>query len=742
MSDEYLTAFIRESEENITDLNNSLLALESDPENEEAMDAIFRTAHTLKGNFGAMGYTDASSLAHAIEDLLDEIRQGRMSVTADRMDLVFDGVDRIEGVLSEIEANGESTIDPTSTVERIRTTIAGADGDGGNDSSHDPAGGDAHAAGDDDDDGGDAVPGGLPNSLDALSIPVERNSDPVCYVDVTMADSEMKGVDAMLALDALDDALAVVGTQPERATLEDGAYDDAFDAFVLGTADEISETVESIGRIESATVTDVTDRLAPEESTRGENVDGTESESPDRSAGPTTVDEVKSVRVDVGQLDDLHSLVEQLVTSRIKLRRAVEAGEMKSAGDTLDEFDKISSNLQNTVMDMRLIPLTKVVGKFPRLIRDLARSQDKKIDFAMEGTDIELDRTILDEISDPLMHILRNAADHGIEPPAERERAGKPRKGTIRLRATRERDHVTITVTDDGGGLDAARIREKAIEKGVRTEAEIDAMDDSDVFDLIFHPGFSTTDEITDVSGRGVGMDVVHTTIARLDGSVSVDSEPGEGTTVTLRLPVSVAIVKVLFVQVGEAEYGVPIKNIDEVGRVKGIRTIGGTEVVSHDDEIYPIIRLREALAIGDRAGVAADATTRTDTTAGTDGAAASPATAATDGGSDAAGVDSDGDANDRHDIHDAHGTDDTHDTDSIHDTDDGTTDDAARERGMLIRIRESERQVALLCDGVNNQEEVVVKPFEGELGGTAGLSGTAVIGDGNVVPILDVVTL
>jgi two-component system chemotaxis sensor kinase CheA len=375
--------------------------------------------------------------------------------------------------------------------------------------------------------------------------------------------------------------------------------------------------------------------------------------------------EVKSVRVDVDQLDELHELVEQLVTSRIKLRQAVGADETKGV-DTLDELDKISSNLQNTVMDMRLIPLKKVFDKFPRLVRDLAREQDKRVDFRVTGQDIELDRTILDEISDPLMHVLRNAVDHGIEPPDERTAAGKPEQGVVELSARREHDTVVVEVTDDGGGLDVDRIREKAVSKGVASREAISAVPDDEVYDYIFHPGFSTNEEITDVSGRGVGMDVVKTTVEALDGSVSVSSTLGEGTTFEIRLPVSVAIIKVLFVTVGDRQFGVPIKYIDEVARESRIETINGTEVVVHDDQVYPLIRLRDAL------GVSAS-------TSGT---------------------------------------------------------------GMVVRIRPQDRQVALRCDGVTRQEEVVVTPLQGPLSGSDGLSGTAVIGDGNVIPILDVGTL
>jgi two-component system chemotaxis sensor kinase CheA len=665
MSEEYVQAFVHESEEQLTDLNNSLLALESDPDDREAMDDIFRTAHTLKGNFGAMGYDEASDLAHAIEDLLDELREGEMAVTPEVMDLVFAGVDRLELAVESIDEDGTVDVETTDLEDDIRTVIEA----GG------ATGGDADA---------DAEPETETDAND--------DADQVDTFEVTVAvgDSEMKGVDGMLVLEAIREECDLVDATPDPEAIEDGEYDEGFDLVVASTtADELRATLDRVSAIEDATLSqagieDEDDDTASGEADAEGEADDADAEAADDEAADDEADaggagdrttgetngssrEISSVRVDVDQLDDLHGLVEQLVTSRIKLRRAVDDGDVGGATDTLGELDKITGSLQNTVMDMRLIPMRKVISKFPRLVRDLAREQGKEIDFRMEGQDIELDRTILTEISDPLMHILRNAVDHGIEPPEKRERAGKDREGTIELRASRERDHVTVTVEDDGRGLDVDELRRKAAEKGVRSEAELDSMEDSEVYDLVFHPGFSTADEVTDVSGRGVGMDVVHSTVKQLDGSVNVESEHGEGTTVTLRLPVTVAIVKVLFVEVGEEEYGVPIKNIDEVSRIPEIETINEQPMIEHDEDIYPVVDLATEL--------------------------------------DVPGETKNGD-------------------------------------GMLLRIRKSERRAALRCDAVNKQEEVVVKPLEGVLSGIPGLSGTAVLGDGNIVPILDVVTL
>jgi two-component system chemotaxis sensor kinase CheA len=726
--EDYIQDFIRESEENVTELNNSLLELEDDPGDEAAMDSIFRTAHTLKGNFGAMGFQDESDLAHAIEDLLDEIRQGRMEITPEIMDLVFAGVDEIDKALGEIEDDGESDIDPDDIITEIRGVIERG-GTATADASDESVSGDGESSEADD---ADASAG-----LD--SIPVDELTDPaalanadgdVFHVAVDMGDPQMKGVDAMFALEGLEENVDLLGTVPEVDAINDGEYDDGFDAFVgADAADEAESVLASVGKIDGGTVTPLdmdeidvsgsatsesdgpdaaepveaeseqteadaagesaetsttTDAADVDETADAADIDTAEasdtSDTGDVSdvaetsgsgdpedAAADEIEEIQSVHVDVDQLNDLHGQVEQLVTSRIKLRRSVEQAQIDSAEDHLDELDKITSSLQDTVMDMRLVPLKKVVDKFPRLVRDLAREQEKDIDFEMEGTEIELDRTILDEISDPLMHLLRNAVDHGIEPPEEREAAGKPSEGSIRLRGFRERDRVTIEVEDDGGGIDPDAIRTKAVEKDVMTREEAEKLSEEEAQKLIFHAGFSTNDQVTDVSGRGVGMDVVQDTVSRLDGEIGIDSTPGEGTTISLSLPVTVAIVKVLFVQSGDEEYGVPIKNVDEIRRMEDVQTVEGEEVVTHDDTVYPLVRLGDALNVP------------------------------------------------------------------------GETENGD---GMLVRVKESERTVAIHCDAVSRQEEVVVKPFEGILSGIPGLSGAAVLGEGDVVTILDVETL
>jgi two-component system chemotaxis sensor kinase CheA len=766
--DSHRAAFVAEAEDGITDLNNALLALEADPDDAEAMDDVFRVAHTLKGNAAAMGYDGVSDFGHALEDLLDAVRQGDREVTPELMDLLFEGVDTVEAMVAEIADDGEVHTDPSDLESRLREmeehgTVGGdtdpeavdgeAEPDAADDAEAEPdAADDAEADpdavdGDETTAGRDDAPGVSVPELPAAAAALDA---PVVYADVTIGETAMAGVDAALVLQALDGQFDGHVTDPDPATLEDGEYDDGFDVFVAGAdPDVVAEGLGALTQVESIATAVVgeasggeaesADEATVDEATADETTDDewepAEPEAPEAadsdaapanrsddaaksdetadadpepagddepsgaSSGKADRDEIKSIRVDVNQVDELYGLVEQLVTSRIKLRRELESADAKS--DALDELDKLASSLQDTAMDMRLIPFSQVSDSFPRLVRDISRDLDKRIDFEIEGADVELDRTILTEMRDPLVHVLRNAVDHGIESPEEREAVGKEPTGRVRLTAERERDHVIIEVADDGGGLDPDQLRQKAVDEGVKSREAVEAMDDGEAYDLVFHPGFSTAEEVTDVSGRGVGMDVVRTTARDLDGSVSVESTPGEGTTVRFRLPVTVAIVKVMFVDVGGTEYGIPIKSIAEVARADDVEEVHGDEIVRHEDDLYPVIRLNERLAESGAAAVGS-------------GAGGPPAP---DGA-------------------------DRTDGDPSVDAEAATTDGGVADEGMLVRIREETRQVALHCDAVLDQEEVVVKPLDGPLSGTPGLSGTAVLGDGDVVAVLDVVSL
>ncbi|AEH38126.1 CheA signal transduction histidine kinase [Halopiger xanaduensis SH-6] len=668
MSDATST-FVQESQEDIRKLNNALLDLEDDPESSDAIETVFRVAHNLKGNFGVMGYTKASNMAHAIEDLLDCIRDGELAVTPERMDLIFEGVDHLEAMVNEISDDGETHTNPEATIEEIRASL-----EAGANESEDAADADADESASDDGDANADVADAHDVPLEELAEAVDLEDDEELFrASVSIDNDDSPHVDAMFVLDATEDEYDVVRMVPEDDVLESEEFGGVLDAYLrTGDAvgsDDVAGFYDENRYVGDVAVEALGDDLAADADSDADDTASEDDDSGRSTGGSHGSQEVESIRVDVEQIDQLYNQVEEMVTSRIKLRKIIEEHDLVEAEDELEEHGKITSSLQDTVLQIRLVPLKKIVGNFPRVVRDISRDQGKEIDFEMEGVDIEMDRSILNELSDPLMHLIRNAVDHGIESPEEREKKGKPREGSIKLVGERERDRVSITVEDDGAGLDVERIREKAVEKGIKTEEEVKVLDDSEVFDLIFHPGFSTTEEVTEVSGRGVGMDVVNQVVRGVDGSINVESEPDEGTAITLTLPVSVAIVRVLFVTVGDEQYGVPIKNIDEISEFEDVtvESVEGRPAITHDDRVYPLLSLRDHLDVPEA---------------------------------------------------------------------------APSEDDMVIRIKDTVRQVYLRCSDVVGQEEVVIKPFEGLLSGAPGISGASVLGEGEVVMILDVETL
>ena len=739
--DDLTDAFVAESEEAISELNTGLLELEGDPDDAAAMDAVFRTAHTLKGNAGAMGFSTAATLAHALENLLDGMRQGEVPVSGETMDAAFAGVDEFEAMVDEVAENGEVTRDPTETVAKIERVVretatadeageavddeaesgsaeATADtvdadpgdeevtsvtdtGDdeatGATDPGHegvtpaaDPEDGTETGeeesedtvtddAGSDrtepDDAGSDDVDSAPPTPTDsetaALREAAGDTDGAVRHVRLSVLPGDFPEIDGSLALDGVTDEVAVLGGDPDPSAIRDGDFENPVDLLVESDADPdtLAATLAGVPRVERVVAVVVADDEGVGQYGEGES-DGAGGDAVTGPGGEsaTPTDDgarVQSVRVDVDTLDTLYGLVEELVTSRIRLRGAVESGNLDVAQQELDELETATGDLQDTVMDARLVPLSTVASTLPRVVRDTARECGTEARLETDGEDVEMDRDVLEAIGDPLVHIVRNAVDHGIEPPAVRESKGKPREGTVELRAWRSRDRVTVEVSDDGAGLDPDALRETAVERGVLGPEEAAATSDDAARELVFEPGFTTAGEVTATSGRGVGMDVVTSTVRELDGRVEIESRQGEGTTVRLRLPVSVAIARTLFVEVGDEEFGVPVSAVEEIGRIGETRTVEGREVVPVDGELYPLVRLDEALDVP-----------------------------------------------------------------------------GSVEGGMIVRTRSSVRQVALGVDAVAGQEEVVIKPFDGVLEGIPGLSGATVLGEGRVVPVLDVETL
>ncbi|ELY87612.1 CheA signal transduction histidine kinase [Natrialba hulunbeirensis JCM 10989] len=676
------------------------------------------------------------------------------------VDVADDGDADVNANVAADDATDTSADNGTDTTDSEFTTVADDSEFATADTPFNPSIQDDVAFGDSDSDRADAT------DADAFTSDVDADagsfSEPDSFDDWE-SDSD-DGDDTLeddafadLDIDFGDDA-ADIDTDPQRGSLGEeysspGGFDETDTAESESEADATVDATAGFGtEADSGPVVEEPNLEIPDITV------------PETAARPDTEregDETQSVRVDVEQIDELLTLVEGLVTSRVRLRHEVESGEFAEAvADAgaitaeLDDLESLTTDLQETVMDVRLVPLRTVANRLPRVVRDIAREQEKTVAFEMTGEDVELDRSILDQLRDPLIHLVRNAVDHGIESPSERAESDKPEEGTVEVTAERERDRVTISVSDDGSGLDPERLRSEAADADVLSEADAADLTDEDVTELIFHPGLSTASEVTDVSGRGVGMDVVKRTIEDLDGTVEIDSEPGEGTTVTMTVPVSIAIDDVLFVESGGEEYGIPTKAVSDIVPVELVETEDGD----------PVLRDDEARA--------AD----TDSAVGTD--VASDATADAAVGSNRADVSDTADETADHaessigtdtgtNTETGTGTDTDTNTNTNTGTgtpvldldnvlasasDDGTTNSSTFDgdeqelrtpaHGMVVRIREDVRPIALRCDAVHGQQEVVVKPFEGFMANLPGLSGATVRGRGKIVNILDVTTL
>ena len=527
----YLGVFIEEAKEHIESLEENLVKLEKEPYNQDLIQAIFRSFHTIKGSSGSMGFQQMTELAHLLENLLDRVRRGEVSVSSSLIDLLLQGVDFLKRMLEEITKKGQ---EPDWNMEEIFSALQDFRGE------------------------------------------KEKDDSGEYWLTVKLAsDCSMKGVRAYLVISRLQDSgIEVVNTVPSLSDLEGENFGQSFDILVRTALppEEVVKIVGSVAEIERVEVKEGEE----EEKNRIEEKEEKNTISPPGEQKITT-NLKKTVRVDVERLDSLLNLVGELVIDRTRLediiqrlkdyQELVQFREILS--DTTTHIGRVTNDLQMEIMKARMLPLAEVFNRFPRLIRDLARQSGKEIDFIIEGEETELDRSLLEEITDPLIHLLRNAVDHGIESREERINKGKPPQGKVILRAYQEENSVVIVVEDDGRGLDVEKIKDKVVGMGLVTPEEVSKMSEREIVDFIFYPGFSTSDEVTEVSGRGVGMDVVKRNIERVNGQVRVESQLGVGTTFYLRLPLTLAIIRALLVKVGESIYSIPLSDVVEIEKVE-----------------------------------------------------------------------------------------------------------------------------------------------------------------------------
>lgn len=597
----YADLFLTESQEHLSAINHALLDLERAPESTEPVNALFRAVHTIKGMSATMGYVQVAELAHALETLLDQLRIGSRQVTGEVIDALFTASDTLEVAVGLSVAGRDAEIDVAGPLERLRALDGGVPGAAAANKSHiatKSAAGAAAAAWTTPAPGGDGI-----------------------LVRVRIApDAPLRGVRAFMVVQALRALGTVARMNPPLDELKEEQFGDDFAVRLVTTEspERVTAVVAALGDVAGVLVesgaaagaraapaaADATPpglaAIAAETGGTGGNGSGNGGNgSANAPTGDTGVRAQRNVRIDLRRLDNLMNLIGELVITRGRLTQLSTALADPALDETVTQASRLISDLQDEIMTSRMVPVWQVFDRFPRLVRDAARTLGKQIEFTIEGKEIELDRSLLDEIGDPVVHLLRNAIDHGIELPDERRAAGKPAEGQLRLEALRDRSAIVIRVTDDGKGIDRDRVLRKAKDAGL-VEANRADLSDDELIRLISRPGFSTAERITDISGRGVGIDAVQTRVRALGGLVEIRSVPKQGTTVTVRLPLTLAIVRALLARVGDELYALPMTHVNETVELKSaqLRRVKGKEVLVLRDDVLPLLRMRELMGL------------------------------------------------------------------------------------------------------------------------------------------------
>ncbi|MCM3205092.1 MULTISPECIES: chemotaxis protein CheA [Paenibacillus] len=614
---QYLSMFIDESNDHLQSLNDNMLQLEGNPEDLGIVQVIFRSAHTLKGMAATMGFEDLASLTHKMENVLDLVRNEKLKMQDYIFDTLFKSLDALESMVQDITSGGEGKADVSAIVASLQVIESG-----------EWTGGETPTA------------TTTAKQVESISLAVDLDEfqysvldqsiaegHRVFYIDVLVSeDSQLKGVRAYMVFDLLERSGEVVKSFPTVQDIEQEKFERSFSLYYITTkeAQELEKSILSISEIESAkviqldqeTLQQMTNQAAA--AVEAETVAiatavsqeiATAVKTEEKPAAKQPVAPTKqgaapsrTIRVDIERLDVLMNLFSELLIDRSRLEQLASETGNNDLSDTVAHLSRVSSDLQNIVLKLRMVPVDTVFNRFPRMIRDLAKTLDKKIDLVITGAETELDRTVIDEIGDPLVHLLRNAVDHGVESIAERVAAGKPEMGTVNLRAFHSGNHVFIEIEDDGKGIYREKLLQTAIKRGVVTEEQGAKMSDDEVNQLLFAPGFSTADKISDISGRGVGLDVVKSKITSLGGNVTIHSTPGKGTNFSVQLPLTLSIIAAMLVRVGSEKYAIPLSSIVETAIVQReqVRNIHGNKMITFRESLIPYLSLNEVFGVPD----------------------------------------------------------------------------------------------------------------------------------------------
>lgn len=613
-TNQYLEMFIDESKEHLQAINENLLALENDPNDMNIVNEIFRSAHTLKGMSATMGYEDLANLTHKMENVLDGIRNHKITVNSDILDVVFASVDDLEAMVNDIASGGDGKRDVTEVVQKLLLIEKGEDPKG--------ATGNTEKKSKDMIENTDDDQMGI---LDEFEITVleqskEQGFDSYQITVKLRDDCLLRGARVFMVFEILEQVGEVIKANPSVEDLEEERFDYEFSVVLVTkeNAEDIEKRIMKVSEIESVTVNkfsievykqgqnskiekcntpSIMEEKNDSASTSQENNQPSES-GKEKTKGQNVSN--KTIRVNIERLDILMNLFEELVIDRGRLEQISNDLNNPELHETVERMSRISGDLQNIILNMRMVPVEQVFNRFPRMVRQLARDLNKKINLEIIGAETELDRTVIDEIGDPLVHLIRNAIDHGIETPEERIAKGKPEEGTVVLKAYHSGNHVFIEIEDDGAGINRDKVLKKAIERGVVTAETGASMTDKQVYELIMASGFSTAEKISDVSGRGVGLDVVKSTIESLSGSVSIESRFGHGSIFSIQLPLTLSIISVMLVEIQEEKYAIPLSSIIETAIIKkqDILNAHNQKVIDFRGKVVPLVFLKDIFEV------------------------------------------------------------------------------------------------------------------------------------------------
>ncbi|MEC0212321.1 chemotaxis protein CheA [Paenibacillus ehimensis] len=604
---QYLSMFIDESRDHLQAMNEHLLSLESSPEDITIVQNIFRSAHTLKGMSATMGFEDLASLTHEMENVLDLVRNHKLKIDSFIFDCLFKSLDSLESMVEDIIQGGTGQADVTEIVAALKSIVSGDYTKGG------AAGGATAKA---------AQTTAAGAELDEFQYSILQQSIeagiPVLRLEVTVRqDCVLKAARAYMVFNVLEQNGEVIKSNPSVEDIEQERFEQSFVVYYISQIDseELHKQVASVSEIDKVDLivldqAKLTELMTPPS---GSNAAAAQAQAQAETAAASTQEAPKqeakkapaaggapvagrTIRVDIERLDTLMNLFSELLIDRVRLEQLASEIRRSELTETVEHMSRVSSDLQNIVLKLRMVPIDTVFNRFPRMIRDVAKTLDKKVDLIITGADTELDRTVIDEIGDPLVHLLRNAVDHGVEPAAERVALGKPETGTIYLRAYHSGNHVFIEIEEDGRGINRDKVLKKALENNVLTKEQAERITDDEINQLIFASGFSTADKISDISGRGVGLDVVKTKIQSLGGQVQVDSVWGKGSKFSVQLPLTLSIISAMLIRLNNEKYAIPLSSIVETMAVRQeqIRSVHGNRMVEYRTGVIPLVSLAD----------------------------------------------------------------------------------------------------------------------------------------------------